>query len=299
MISIRDIYAFLELVEQCNFNAAADKLFLTQSGLSRKINHIEEQLNQRLFDRTTRFVRPTREGLLLASHWRDAVAMYQAGLTAITAQDDQLIGSLLIGVSGTARFGEWQALSEEFINRFPKVSVRLESIPSQDVIFHVNKGDLEAGFCGGPVQEDGLDKLRIEQIPYRALVPTGHPLALRGPIQLADLHGEPLVLMNGKTWPRVRDPLNPVLAQAGLLGQVSHEPHFSNIQLRVIVEGHAIGIHPSAQNQLLPAGITQLDIADLNLVLDNYFIWKRTTTSPIVRALVNQVKARYAMLSAA
>lgn len=294
MITIRDIYAFLELVEQCNFNTAAEKLFLTQSGLSRKIKHIEDQVNQRLFERTTRFVRPTREGLLLAKHWSAAVAMYQDGLSAIAAKDDQLYGSLQIGVSGTSRYGEWQGVGEEFVNRYPKVNIRIESITTQDVIFHVKNGDLEAGFCGGGfVDPDSLGVIRIEQIPYRALLPSAHPLAKHKTIKLSDLKGMPLVLMNGATWPIVRGPLDLILKREGLLGQVVKEPHFADIQIRTIVNGEGIGIHPNAKTQLFPIGVTQVDISDLGLVLDNNFIWKKSTTSPIVRALVNLVKARH------
>jgi len=292
MITVRDIYAFLELIEQRNFNLAAEKLLLTQSGLSRKITHIEDHVQHRLFERTTRSVRPTREGLLLAKHWSEAVEHYQAGLTAIAAGDNELVGSLTIGVSGTSRYGAWQALGESFINRFPKVVVRLESIPSQDVIFHVENGDLEAGFCAGTVESSAVDAIKLEEIPYRALVPAAHPLAQRDQLCLADLKGLPLVLMNGKTWPKVRASLDAVLARENLLAQVAQEPHFVEMQIREVVENQLIGIHPSGSNQMLPAGVRQLEISDLGLVLCNYFIWRKTTTSPAVRALVNLVKMR-------
>ncbi|GAB7545248.1 LysR family transcriptional regulator [Cupriavidus sp. 8B] len=143
----------------------------------RKIRAIEERVNQRLFERTTRFVRPTRAAMVLARHWREALVSYQAGLAEIGATDADLAGSLLIGVSATSRFGEWQKFSDLFFQTFPSVNGRIESMPSQDVVFYVRNGDLDVGFCGGPIADDSLGVIQVEQIRYRALLPDDHPLA--------------------------------------------------------------------------------------------------------------------------
>lgn len=290
MINIRDIHAFLELVEQCNFNAAAESLHLTQSGLSRKIARIEAQVTQRLFDRTTRFVKPTPACLLLARHWGEALQGYQAGIHAIRGSDNELAGSLAVGVSATSRHGVWQGLGERFAQRYPKVSIRIEAIPSQDVIHHVKNGDLEAGFCGGPVDDISLGVIRIETVRYQALVPAAHRFARRKVLKLADLQAEPLVLVNRRTWPRVRAPIDAILAPLGLLDRVVVEPHFSEVLLRHVVQDGLVGVHPVGACQLLPSGMKAMEIRDLTLSLDNSFIWRRSTTSPIVRTLLNVVE---------
>lgn len=289
MININHIYAFLELVEQRNFNAAAEKLHLTQSGLSRKISAIEERVNQRLFERTTRFVRPTRAAMVLARHWREALASYQAGLAEIGATDADLAGSLLIGVSATSRFGEWQKFSDLFFQTFPSVNGRIESMPSQDVVFYVRNGDLDVGFCGGPIADDSLGIIQIEQIRYRALLPDAHPLAQCASLSMADLKGEALSLVSAKSWPRVRDSLDALLAQRELLGAVAYESNFIDLVLRDIIDNGHLGIHPLAENYLLPRGVTLREIDDLALCLDNMFVWRKSTTSPLVRSMVSML----------
>ena len=52
-----------------------------------------------------------------------------------------------------------------------------------------------------------------------------------------------------------------------------------------------LAIHPVGASQLLPSGMKAMAIRDLALSLDNSFIWRRSTTSPIVRTLVNAVKS--------
>ena len=293
MINISHIHAFLELVEQRNFNAAAKRLHLTQSGLSRKISTIEEYIGQRLFDRTTRFVRPTPAALTLVVHWREALSHYEAGLTEINALDRDLSGSLLIGVSATSRYGEWQNLSDMFVRTFPSVRARIESMPSQDVAFHVRNGDLDVGFCGGPVTESGLGTIQVEQIRYQALVPDSHPLATRSSLKLADLRTTSLSLVTAKTWPRVRESLDAVLAQHDLLGTLAHETSFIELLLKNIIDNGHIGIHPLAQNYLLPKGLSSIEIEDLELTLENLFVWRKSTTSPVTRSMLSIVLRRH------
>lgn len=293
MINISHIHAFLELVEQLNFNAAAERLHLTQSGLSRKINVIEERIGQRLFERTTRFVRPTSAALTLAAHWREALSHYEAGLVEINAPERDLSGSLLIGVSATSRYGVWQNLSDMFVKAFPSVRARVESMPSQDVAFHVRNGDLDVGFCGGPVSDSGLGVIQVEQIHYRALVPDNHPLASRQSLQLEDLREASLSLVSASIWPRVRENLDAVLAQHGLLETIAHETSFIDLLLKDIIDNSRIGIHPLAENYLVPKGVTSVEIDDLELVLENLFLWRKSTTSPVTRSMVNIVQRRH------
>ncbi len=293
MINIKDIYAFLELVEQCNFNVAAENLHITQSGLSRKINAIEERVNQRLFERTTRSVRPTWAALRLARHWSEAVSHYQAGLAEISASDHDLAGPFLIGLSATSRHGEWQQMSDMLTKTFPSVNARIETMPSQDVMFYVRNGDLDVGFCGGPIVEDSLGMIRIEQIRYRALLSDNHPLASRRSLTIDDLRGVPLSLVSAKTWPIVRDNLDALLKQQGMFSAIAYETNSFEMVLKDIVDNNRIGIHPVAKNYLLPRGLMLSDIDDLPLALENVFIWRKSTTSPITRSMVNMVKRHF------
>ncbi|WP_432261175.1 LysR family transcriptional regulator [Cupriavidus sp. TMH.W2] len=294
MINISHIYAFLELLEKRNFNAAAESLHLTQSGLSRKINAIEERVDQRLFERTTRLVRPTRAALTLARHWTEAIAHYQAGLAEISSPDFDLSGPFLVGVSATSRYGEWQNLSDMFVKAFPTVTVRIETMPSQDVAVCVRNGDLHVGFCGGPITDEKLGVVRIEQIRYRALLSEQHPLASRQSLHLKDLQGASVSLVSAKTWPRVREPLDALFARHGLQVSVGFESNFLDLVLKHIIEHGGIGVHPVAKNYLLPRGVAFAGIADLDLILENFCIWRKSSTSPVVRSMVNLVRRQFA-----
>lgn len=58
-VSVRQLQAFLFLVEQRNFTRAARLAHLAQPAFSALIGQLESQLKMRLFDRSTRHVEPT------------------------------------------------------------------------------------------------------------------------------------------------------------------------------------------------------------------------------------------------
>lgn len=70
-MTIHQIECFLEAAKTLNFTEAANRLYISQQGLSRQIASLEKELELRLFDRTTRDVRLTRSGELLLWRWKD------------------------------------------------------------------------------------------------------------------------------------------------------------------------------------------------------------------------------------
>ena len=64
-VSQRQMQAFLDIARLRSFTRAAERLHITQSGLSAMMRDLESQMNCRLFDRTTRSVSLTAEGLQL------------------------------------------------------------------------------------------------------------------------------------------------------------------------------------------------------------------------------------------
>lgn len=59
---------FLEVAKQGNISAAAQNLFISQSAVSQSVKQLEEQLQVRLFSRSTRGVSLTSEGKLLLEY---------------------------------------------------------------------------------------------------------------------------------------------------------------------------------------------------------------------------------------
>ncbi len=64
-LSTRQLRAFVEVARHASFTRAAERIHVTQAGLSAMIRELEKQIGTRLFERTTRSVTPTAAGRAL------------------------------------------------------------------------------------------------------------------------------------------------------------------------------------------------------------------------------------------
>ena len=90
-ISLRGLRTFCVAAEQESFRHAADKLFITASAVSHQIKNLEEQLGQRLFDRSSRSLALTDVGRSFLDELRpivgqldDVAARYRAVMSRST-----------------------------------------------------------------------------------------------------------------------------------------------------------------------------------------------------------------------
>jgi len=79
----RDLEAFMAIAEELSFRRAAERLFLDQSALSRRMQNLEETLGYQLIFRTTREVNLTEAGRVYYEEVRPAMnALLRAGNVA-------------------------------------------------------------------------------------------------------------------------------------------------------------------------------------------------------------------------
>lgn len=98
-MEISALQQFLVLAETLNFTQAAEKCFVTQPTLSRKIAVLENELGVRLFVRSRKSVMLTAEGSALVEHARRIVSEYEEILSITDPYRRGIGGSLKIGYS--------------------------------------------------------------------------------------------------------------------------------------------------------------------------------------------------------
>ncbi|RKZ60869.1 MAG: LysR family transcriptional regulator, partial [Gammaproteobacteria bacterium] len=96
-MDIHNIRAFLMAVETNSFSRAAEKLFITQPAISKRISTLELSLDCQLFDRLGKTVQLTQAGKAL-------IPGYQRILDEIT-ESERIVSALSTSVSGHLKFG--------------------------------------------------------------------------------------------------------------------------------------------------------------------------------------------------
>src|SRR6185369_14700583 len=97
-MDLRQLEYFVAVAEEANFTRAADRVHITQSGVSAQIRQFERELGAELFDRSNRTIRLTSAGQAALPHARAALAAAGAVRQSIDDVNGLIRGRLTLGM---------------------------------------------------------------------------------------------------------------------------------------------------------------------------------------------------------
>ena len=194
-MDLKSLRYFLAIVDEGSISAAAESLNLSQPNISRQMTLLEKELGAKLFERGSRRIVLTEEGMLLR---RRAVEILQLADTAVTE-----IGSAGKGVIGTVRIGcgETDAMRvvaraiRRFSEMHPMVRFELHSGNAEDVSDLLERGLVDFGALIEPTDKTRYDYLSFPtEIRWGALVRRDDPLARFCGVMPSDIAGRKVIV---------------------------------------------------------------------------------------------------------
>ncbi|CAG2153428.1 LysR family transcriptional regulator [Cupriavidus numazuensis] len=145
-VSTRQLRAFLGVVKYGNFTKAADRLNITQAGLSAMIRELEGQLQCRLFNRTSRTVELTEAGGHMLPFVERALENLDAGVEGLGYVKSLRKGRLRVGATPYLGSTMMPAAIRRFSSERPDLQLELVDAEQPIVQSLVDSGELDAGF---------------------------------------------------------------------------------------------------------------------------------------------------------
>lgn len=188
-LDLHCVEAFLVVLEEGGFRPAADRLFMSPSALTKRIQRLEQQLGADLLVRDEAGVAgPTSAGLNFEPRAR---ALLAAARRAQQAAQRERALTLRLGVSGpVGDFPEWPHLLElgqRLRELHPDVRLVCHSVGLPDMHSSLLDGEVDAVFVAfqpAPAAVELVPKLNLER---RCVVPFDHDLADAGQISADEL----------------------------------------------------------------------------------------------------------------
>ena len=189
------IHEFVVLADTGNYMEAADKLFLTQSSLTRHIQKLEADLGVLLFDRSTRHIELNKYGNLFMPYARQISQLQKEYTTTFCNELNRERGTIRIGAIPvmaqyqiTDILARFQQENRNFMLDIQEAdSLKLiQMLRDEEIDFAVirESDDASSAFCKIPITQDTL----------AALMPAGHPLAVKDHIELKQLYRDSFLL---------------------------------------------------------------------------------------------------------
>jgi LysR family hydrogen peroxide-inducible transcriptional activator len=178
-----------------NFSRAAEQCHVSQPSLSQQVQKLEDELGQRLFDRTKRAVKLTPYGGVFLP--RAVHILEEADTAKREAAEAQhlLRGTLTFGVLPTiAPYLLPEALAE-FTGKFPGVEVLIEEDTTARLLKLALRYEIDFALASEPIQDDRFEVRELFAEELLLALPPGHPLTRKRAVRAADLEGERLIVM--------------------------------------------------------------------------------------------------------
>lgn len=164
----KDFILLHTLYECGNITHAADKLYLTQSALSKRIKAIERDLGCEIIVRTRKGVRFTPEGEMVLAHTSTAQRELEALRYELGASQGEICGTLRAGFSVNYSFVSLPDLLAEYSKLYPQVQLEITTGQSRHLLSSLQHGDLDVAVLRGDLPWDGMQYLLAQEQIYVA-----------------------------------------------------------------------------------------------------------------------------------
>jgi len=255
-IEIRHLRYFLAVAETLHFSKAAERLGMAQPPLSQQIRRLEQLVGHRLFDRTTRGVKLTLAGQLLADRARSTLEKVQDDLEQVRRLGRGEEGTITIGFSGSVMFTEFPAAIESYRRRYPKVELRLRELATGAQIPALLGGTLDLGFLRDGDPTPGIQMSTVLREPYVAVLPAAHALARKRSLHVGDLRDQPFIFFARRMGPLAFDRTMACCEKSGFRPNIVQDAPQWPTLVRLVAAGLGVSLAPACvANVTIPGAV--------------------------------------------
>jgi len=259
-MELRHLRYFVRVAEELHFGRAALQLGISQPPLSQQIRALEDELDVRLFDRTSRRVALTEAGRVFLPQARRVLEQADMAVQAAQRAERGEVGTLRIGFTASSPFVPIIATTLfDFRQHSPDVELNLAEMALDAQIAGLAERKLEIGIMRGfdppPLPQDLIATALLEE-PLLIAMRADHPLAAEGEVlTIAHLAGEPFVLYERSFGVGFNEHLLMLCRQAGFAPNVVQEASGLATLLGLVAAGFGLTVVAKSLSALHPDNV--------------------------------------------
>lgn len=191
---LNDYFYFVHVIEKQGFSAAAEALGLPKSRLSRHIRQLEERMDARLIQRTTRQFNVTELGETFYAHARTVVDEMEKAENAVRRKKNLLSGNVTISCSvGVAQFA-LKKLIARFLAENPRVTVS-QYVTNRTIDLVASGVDLSIRGHTGPLPDSSLIQRSLAQVEWQLFAASDYEDEHGAVSEPSDIHNHPTLAL--------------------------------------------------------------------------------------------------------
>ncbi len=243
-MDLKQLEYIVMIAEENSITKAAERLFITQSGLNQQLLKLEAELGIQLFHRSKNDFRLTEAGHIYVSYARKILQLKHEAYNILNDMANNKTGTLRIGLTPERGIPMFMSIYPAFYARYPHITIEPLEIGVREQLSRISKGYLDLGFVTITEKNRAVyEYVHILSEDLVLAIPGNHPMAARAAapgeplstISLEYFKNDRFVLMTkGST---MRNLITPLFKEAGYSPNILFESA-SNYTLRSIAKRH-------------------------------------------------------------
>jgi DNA-binding transcriptional LysR family regulator len=277
-MELRELSAFVAVVEEGGMSAASRRLHVSQSALSQTVGALERELGVTLLERTRTGVRPTEAGATLLVEARAVLARYHQALRAMSTYTTETSGVIRLGIPLELAPDVLPAALAKFAAESPRTRIVPQHLSTAAQFMALRSDQLDVGLVRERPSGSEFDAMLVAQEPLGVLVSSA--LAAR----LADSDGIQLDQLGELNWvgfPRSSSPawfdeLTGILRSHGVdTGPPAAEDQelIAAVKFAAVTSGQAFALAPKNGLQPPPDNVTWSSLVGNPVVRRTWVVW--------------------------
>jgi len=281
-IELRHLRYFLAVAEDLHFRKAAERLFISQPGLSRQIKHMEDDLGIQLFERHNRKVKLTHVGAYLKLEVTKNLKNLNHIINHAKLLQSGKEGSLTIGYVGSAIQKIIPELLLKFKERSPNINFVLKEMDNQKQVENLLLQNIDLGF------------VRLESVPlnlsirpvlienFCLVLPKDHPIEMSNFKSLSQFKDEFFILFDPIFSPSYYETVMRIFDDNGFIPKVSHSTIHANSIFKLIENNFGLSIVPKSLQLPYYGNVKFIELVDIPQRTTLSVVWDKKNTNPIL-----------------
>ncbi|MFD2725213.1 LysR family transcriptional regulator [Hyunsoonleella rubra] len=292
-LEYRHLNYFLAVADELHFRKAAERLYISQPGLSRQIKQMEEDLGVQLFERHNRKVILTKAGEYLKRELVINLKQLDDILNHTKLLGHGKKGQLKFGYVGSAMQRIIPELLLHYRDTNPDVVFSLKEIDNQKQIEDLLNFKIDIGFVRLEHIPPSIKIKRVLNDTFCLVLPKNHPLDTSNFEDLCQLKEESFILFDPQYSQSYYNNVMQVFRDSGFAPLVSHLTIHASSVYKLVENNFGISIVPKSLTSSHIKGVKFIELDMMPQRTELSMVWHSENRNPILMGFLDVAKQQY------
>lgn len=288
-IELRHLRYFLAVAEDLHYRKAAEKLYISQPGLSRQIKQMEDELGVQLFERHNRKVKLTKVGDYLKTEISRNLKNLEHIISHAKLINDGIEGNLKFGYVGSAMQQIIPDALLKFRKQNPKALFSLKELDNQRQIDGLLSGDIDIGFVRLDRVPNDIGIKPVLKERFCLVLPENHMLNKDNFKSVNQLENDSFILFDPNYSSSYYEKVMQIFDHAEFTPIITHNTIHASSIFKLVENNFGVSIVPKSLQFYNSKGIKFIELNKIDQRTTLSMVWNKTNRNPILKAFLKLI----------